>query len=259
MNNSFKLFAGPVQLDSLDMAVKLASKLNKICKKSNTEYVFRTTLNRDNRINYHSQNGLDILDIKQIINYIRNEYKIPVCVDVNTVNDILMLSGEVDYIELSSFHCNQDEFIAALTKTKSYIIIKKDIFQSLEDFLKCLERLKDNGVNFMITDEGTVFGYGNVVIDNIILAKLMEDGYLVNVDVTRCVDVPSAISVAKYDATQYLGSMLRAVCGVCVNAVSMYIYNNSDYNFRKGPNLLILDSLDKILTDCQKIRSIINQ
>lgn len=257
MSKNLSLFAGPILLNSFETSVELASKIKKASDKSKVNYIFRTTLRNDKKINYHGQTGLDILDVKELLSYIRHELEIPVCIEVTSLEEIMMVAGEVDYIEISSFLCNQDEIIVALKKSKAKLNIKKDVFQSLEDFLNSIERLQKDKLNFMITDEGTLFGYGNIIVDNIAVARLMEMGHDVSVDLTQSVNLPSAIGVTRYDGVKYLTMMCRSVCGVNVNAISLYIYNNTDYTFREGPNLLVLDVLKEILDECMRIKETI--
>ena len=54
----FTLIAGPCVIESREHAIKMADKINKICKELNVNYIFKSSFDKANRSSINSSRGV---------------------------------------------------------------------------------------------------------------------------------------------------------------------------------------------------------
>ena len=68
-SNSLVFIGGPCAIESREHSLKMASRINKICKKHKIQFIFKSCYNKDSRSSPESFNGVGIeegLDITTI-------------------------------------------------------------------------------------------------------------------------------------------------------------------------------------------------
>lgn len=100
----------------------------------------------------------------------------------------------IDIIQIPAFLCRQTDLLAATAKTGKIINIKKAQFIDGKDMIYPANKVKESGnKKIMLTERGSMFGLGNLVIDFRQIIDMKELGYPVVMGVTHSTQRPSSL------------------------------------------------------------------
>lgn len=195
----FKFIGGPCVIETRESAVWHAKIINEICKRNKIRYVFKSSYDKANRTSIESFRGPGYKEGCDIFDEIRS-LDIPVLTDVHSVEEIQYVKHHVDILQIPAFLCRQTDLIAAAADSNCLVNVKKGQFLAPTDVQYIKEKfeasipdsyaLKDRArrkTQFMITERGTCFGYGNLVVDYQGLNKMVHMGIPVIMDATHAV------------------------------------------------------------------------
>ena len=113
--------------------------------------------------------------------------------DIHSVEQCQPAAAVCDILQIPAFLCRQTDLIQAAARTGQCINVKKGQFLSPTDAQHAIAKVEATGNhNILLTERGTTFGYGNLVVDMRALAIMREFGYPVVFDATHSVQMPGA-------------------------------------------------------------------
>ena len=190
----FVLIAGPCQLQTRDLALKICEKLVKITEKLHIPYVFKASFDKANRNSIDTPRGVDIDYGMKIFDEIRSTFKVPVLTDVHTNEQPAIVAPHVDIMQQPAFLARQTDLSIAIAKTGKVCNIKKGQFMSPSDMKNIIEKYEKSGnFNLCLTDRGASFGYGDLIADPRAIIVMAETGYPVIMDTTHAVQKPAGM------------------------------------------------------------------
>ena len=193
----FTLIAGPCQLQDMDLALKIAKYLKELTEKLGIQYIFKASFDKANRNSVNGARGIGIDEGIKIFDKIRNELAIPVITDVHTEEQAEIIAPHVDMIQQPAFLIRQTDLSTAIAKTGKACNLKKAQFMAPKDIKNTIGKYEANGnTNLCLTERGTSFGYGALIVDNTGLITMAETGYPVVIDATHAVQKPAAMGDA---------------------------------------------------------------
>ena len=193
-NLPFILMAGPCQLQSRDLAMKICEKLVKITEKLKIPYIFKASFDKANRNSIDSPRGVGIEEGIKIFEELRNTFKVPILTDVHTNEMPKIIAPYVDMIQQPAFLIRQTDLSIAIAKTNKGCNLKKGQFQAPHEMKNIIDKFeKSNNTNICITERGTSFGYGDLIVDPRSFITMAEFGYPIIMDATHSVQKPSAM------------------------------------------------------------------
>lgn len=193
----FTLIAGPCQLQDKDLAMKICEKLVKITDKLGINYIFKASFDKANRNSINSARGIGIEKGIEIFDAIRSTFHVPVITDVHTNEQADIIAPHVDMIQQPAFLIRQTDLSLAIAKTGKACNLKKAQFMAPKDMKNIIKKYEtENNVNLCLTERGTSFGYGALVVDTTGLITMAETGYPVVIDATHSVQKPAAMGEA---------------------------------------------------------------
>ena len=95
----FVLIAGPCQLQSRDLAMKIAEYLTKLTDKLGIPYIFKASFDKANRNSIDTKRGIGLEDGMKIFDEIRTTFKTPVLTDVHTNEQPAIVAPHVDMLQ----------------------------------------------------------------------------------------------------------------------------------------------------------------
>ena len=193
-DSPFVLFAGPCQLQSRDLALKICEKLVKITDKLGIKYVFKASFDKANRSSIDSPRGIGIESGIKIFDEIRKTFNVPVLTDVHTSEMPDLVKDYVDVIQQPAFLIRQTDLSIAIAKTKKVCNLKKGQFLSPAEMNNVIKKFESSGnCDICLTERGFSFGYNDLVLDPRSLVIMSMTGYPVIIDATHSVQQPSAM------------------------------------------------------------------
>src|SRR5690606_3146582 len=116
-SNRFFLMAGPCAVESEEMVMKIAERINTICSQLNIPYIFKGSFKKANRTRLDSFTGIGDDKALKILEKVKQTFSIPVVTDIHTVEDASKAAEYVDVLQIPAFLCRQTDLLVAAAKT----------------------------------------------------------------------------------------------------------------------------------------------
>lgn len=253
--NNFFLIAGPCVVESEEMVLKIAEKVNAICQDLNIKYIFKASYRKANRSRIDSFTGLGDIRGLEIIAKVKEKFNIPVITDIHSHEEADLAAGYVDILQIPAFLARQTDLLVAAAKTDKIVNIKKGQFMSPESMIFAVEKIRSSGNDkIMLTDRGTMFGYNDLIVDFRSIPKMQKFEVPVIMDCTHSLQQPNQSSGVTGGDPEMIETIAKAA--IAVGADGLFIETHPKPQIAKsdGANMLPLDKLEIMLEKLVKIR-----
>lgn len=248
-NLPFVLVAGPCQIESLDHALFMASKIKEITEKHDIPFIYKSSYDKANRTSAHSQRGVGIEAGLDILQTVKTRIGCPVLTDVHSAEQCSTVAEVVDILQIPAFLCRQTDLLKAAAETGRIVKVKKGQFLAPWDMKNVYDKLVHFGAkDILLTDRGTCFGYNTLVSDMRGLAIMAEStGAPVFFDATHSVQKPGGIGDMSGGEREFVSLLARAAIATGVAGLFFEVHQDPDNAPSDGPCMLKLDSIDNLL------------
>jgi 2-dehydro-3-deoxyphosphooctonate aldolase (KDO 8-P synthase) len=247
------IIAGPCAFETKDHAVMMAESLKEICIKVGQQFdreinfIYKTSFDKANRSSADSSRGSGFDEAFYGMEAVRAR-NIEVLTDVHEPWQCEQV--QADILQIPAFLCRQTDLIRAAAETGKPVNVKKGQFLSPWEMKNVAEKLRKFGCDkYMFTERGTTFGYNNLVVDMRSLEVMKQYTNAVVMDCTHAVQLPGGNGMTSGGQRQYVPTMARAAVAVGVAALFMEVHESPDFAPSDGPNMIYLDSFEKLLYD----------
>jgi 2-dehydro-3-deoxyphosphooctonate aldolase (KDO 8-P synthase) len=252
------LIAGPCVIESVELCREVAGALKVLCAERGINYVFKASFDKANRTSIHSQRGAGLKAGLQVLADIKSEFGLPVTTDVHESSQCAPVAEVCDILQIPAFLCRQtDLLVAAAQATQNSggaVNVKKGQFLAPEDTRHIVTKVRDAGCeNVFLTERGTTFGYGNLVVDYRGL-EIMREYAPVCFDATHSVQKPGGGGDKTAGDRRFVPTLVRAAIAVGVDALFVETHPNPDGAWSDGPNMVPLDEIAALLDSALAIR-----
>lgn len=255
------LFAGPCVLESLDLTLRIAEHMKSVTQKLGVPAVFKASFDKANRSSIGSGRGPGMDQGLEWLQAVKDQLELPIVTDVHIPDQCAAVAEVADVLQIPAFLCRQTDLLVAAAKTGKAVNIKKGQFLAPWDMGNAVKKCKDSGnANVLVTERGTSFGYGRLVVDMSGLADLAGSGQPVVFDATHCVQQPGALGATTGGDRARVPLMARAAVATGqIDGLFFEIHPDPDSSPSDGPNILQIDSLEPLLTQLLQIQAIARQ
>ena len=185
-DNPTALIAGPCAIESEEMALRTAEKIAQIASERNIQFIFKGSYDKANRLSLDSPRGVGFERGMEILARIRRKLDIAVISDVHTPTGARAAGEYLDALQIPAFLCRQTDLITEAAKTGLPVNIKKGQFMSPGDMRFAAEKASAAGSGgILLTERGSSFGYGNLVVDFRSIPIMAESGRPVVMDISH--------------------------------------------------------------------------
>tara|TARA_R110002167_G_scaffold32805_5_gene106106 strand:- start:1220 stop:2038 length:819 start_codon:yes stop_codon:yes gene_type:complete len=257
-SNNFFLLCGPCAIEGEDMALRIAEKVVSITNKLEIPYVFKGSFKKANRSRIDSFTGIGDEKALKILKKVSDTFDIPTVTDIHEIPDAKLAAQYVDVLQIPAFLVRQTDLLVAAAETGKVVNLKKGQFMSPESMKHAVQKVKDAGNNNVwITDRGTMFGYQDMIVDFRGIPTMRHFAPTI-LDVTHSLQQPNQMSGVTGGRPDMIETIARA--GIVNNVDGLFIETHFDPANAKsdGANMLLLDYLEKLLTNLVIIRKTIN-
>ena len=258
-NESFFLLSGPCAVESEDMCLRIAERVQQITSKLGIPYVFKGSYRKANRSSINSFTGIGDDKALRILQKVKDSLGLPITTDIHTAEEAIWAAEVADILQIPAFLCRQTDLIVAAAKTGKIVNIKKGQFMSAESMTYAAQKVLDSDNNHvMLTERGTTFGYGDLVVDFRGLPTMQQQsGKPVVMDCTHSLQQPNQASGVTGGRPDMIETIVKAA--IAVGADGLFIETHPEPATAKsdGANMLPLHLLEDILTKAKLIAEVV--
>ncbi|QJA06932.1 3-deoxy-8-phosphooctulonate synthase [Thermosulfurimonas marina] len=252
------LIAGPCVLESLELALEVASVLKEAAEKAGFFYVFKSSFDKANRTSLSSFRGPGLKQGLFWLSEVKQKVGVPVTTDIHEPWQAEQVAEVVDLLQIPAFLCRQTDLLLAAGRTGRPVNLKKGQFVSPWDMRYAVEKVRAGGSEkILLTERGTTFGYRNLVVDMRSLVIMRELGVPVIFDATHSVQLPGGAEGASGGDRRFVFPLARAAMACGVDGIFMEVHPEPDRALCDGPNSLPLAEVPTILKTLSKIREVL--
>jgi 2-dehydro-3-deoxyphosphooctonate aldolase (KDO 8-P synthase) len=258
------LIAGPCVIESKEQIFKIAEYLKPYPEKY--EFYFKASFDKANRTSLNSYRGPGIEKGLEILNEVKEKFGYKLLTDVHETWQVKKAAEVVDVLQIPAFLCRQTDLLVEAAKTDKIVNIKKGQFMNPEDMkysvLKvletrgCKEASYENSKKHRVwlTERGTTFGYGNLIVDMRSLF-IMRNFAPVVFDATHSVQMPGGAGGKSSGKREFVAPLSKAAAAVGVDGFFFETHYNPNKALSDGPNMITPEMLKNILTDIDCINN----
>lgn len=249
----FVLIAGPCVVEGHDITIDTASRIKEIAGGLGIPLIFKASYKKANRTSLDSFTGMDQQEALSVLKEIKESLHLPILTDVHEREDIETVRGIVDVLQIPAFLCRQTELLLEAGKSGLAVNIKKGQFLPPWDMKYAAEKVKSTGnERIMLTERGTTFGYGNLVVDIRSLPIMRDLGYPVVMDATHSVQMPGLGNTTGGDP-KFIRPLARAAAAVGIDALFLEVHPCPEKALSDASCQLRLSALKDLLEEIQEI------
>lgn len=247
-DQSFFLIAGPCVIESREHTHFMASRLLDLAESRGIPFIFKASFDKANRTSIASYRGTSMEEGLEILAEVRKRLGVPVITDVHESQQCKAAAESVDVLQIPAFLCRQTDLLLAAASTGRPVNLKKGQFLAPWDLRNAVDKLR--GVEgcgpVWVTERGSSFGYGNLVVDFQSFPHLRRTGAPVIFDATHSVQKPGALGTATGGAREMIPTLARAAA-TAVDGFFFEVHDNPDKALSDGPNAIRLDAFGDLL------------
>jgi 2-dehydro-3-deoxyphosphooctonate aldolase (KDO 8-P synthase) len=251
-DQSFFLIAGPCVIESREHTHLMASSLRDLAEARGIPFIFKASFDKANRTSAEAHRGPGMAEGLEILAEIRSRYGVPVLTDVHESAQCAAVARAVDVLQIPAFLCRQTDLLLAAAATGRTVNLKKGQFLAPWDLKHGVEKLKSVPGHgpVWVTERGSSFGYGNLVVDFQSFPHLRKTGCPVIFDATHSVQKPGALGNATGGARDMIPTLARAAA-TAVDGFFFEVHDCPEKAHSDGPNAMPLDQFGALLDQLQ--------
>ncbi|MCS6917090.1 MAG: 3-deoxy-8-phosphooctulonate synthase [Chitinophagales bacterium] len=251
---SFLLIAGPCVVEEGHVLQTVAEAVGEACEALQIPWVFKASYRKANRTRGDSFTGIGDEAALEQLAQIGSRYDIPVLTDIHEAAEAAMAAAFVDVLQIPAFLCRQTELLQAAGRTGKWVNIKKGQFLAADQMAFAAQKVEATGNHrIMLTERGTMFGYGDLVVDFRSVPIMQQAGYPVIVDCTHSVQQPNQTAGVTGGMPRMIEPLARAALAVGADGLFLETHPEPAHARSDGANMLPLRELKPLL---QRLRSL---
>jgi 2-dehydro-3-deoxyphosphooctonate aldolase (KDO 8-P synthase) len=167
------LLAGPCVLEDDALNLTVAERLADIAARLGLSVTFKASFDKANRSRAAGFRGPGLDAGLRALERIKNACGLPLLTDVHESDQPAAAAAVVDVLQIPAFLCRQTDLLSAAGRTGLPVNVKKGQWMSPEAMAGALEKVREAGTrDVAVTERGTFFGYGDLVVDMRSFARL---------------------------------------------------------------------------------------
>ena len=251
------MIAGPCVVEPGDVLPRVAEVLARFAERRRVPVCFKASFDKANRSSLEAPRGPGADEGLRILERVRASSGLPLLTDVHEPGQAAAAAQVADVLQIPAFLCRQTDLLVAAGRTGRPVNVKKGQWMPAEGMAGSLEKVRSGGTREVaVTERGTFFGYGNLVVDMRSFAQLREECAAPAIfDGTHSVQRPGeGAGVSGGDRCPHQrGDEARLAAGA--DALFLETHPNPSCAPSDATNMLPLDRLRPLLEEVLALRS----
>ena len=255
------LIAGPCAIENRDIVMQTAETLKHVCERLGITLYFKSSYDKANRTSL-SERGIGMQEGLKILQEVKSTFNLPILTDVHESWQCAPVAEVADVLQIPAFLSRQTDLLVAAAKTGKIVNVKKGQFMAPWDMRGAIAKIEANhplassphrpnasSPNSLIwlTERGSSFGYGNLVVDMTSLVKMREYGYPVVFDATHSVQQPSSQAGVTGGNREMVPHLIRAAMAVGIDGLFLEVHPEPEKAISDAANQVRLSDVETIL------------
>lgn len=242
------LIAGPCAIESREIVMQTAATLKEVCDRLGVQLYFKSSFDKANRTS-PSARGVGMEQGLAILKEVKETYGLPILTDVHESWQCAKVAEVADVLQIPAFLARQTDLLEAAAKTGRIVNVKKGQFMAPWDMRGAIAKIEATRreAGIWLTERGSSFGYGNLIVDMTSLVKMREYGYPVVFDATHAVQQPSNQAGVTGGNREMVPHLMRAALAVGVDGLFLEVHPDPDNAISDAANQVRLSDIEDIL------------
>lgn len=242
------LIAGPCAIESREIVMQTAATLKDVCDRLGVQLYFKSSFDKANRTS-PSARGVGMEQGLAILKEVKETYGLPILTDVHESWQCAKVAEVADVLQIPAFLARQTDLLEAAAKTGRIVNVKKGQFMAPWDMRGAIAKIEAirREAGIWLTERGSSFGYGNLIVDMTSLVKMREYGYPVVFDATHAVQQPSSQAGVTGGNREMVPHLMRAALAVGVDGLFLEVHPDPDNAISDAANQVRLSDIEDIL------------
>jgi 2-dehydro-3-deoxyphosphooctonate aldolase (KDO 8-P synthase) len=272
------LIAGPCVLEDDALNLRVAEHLARLAESVPGGIVFKASFDKANRSNAGAHRGPGLDDGLAALARVREATGLPILTDVHLPEQCAPTAEVVDVLQIPAFLCRQTDLLVAAGETGKAVNIKKGQWMHPEGMRGAVEKVRravpavaalsevaavpastrppgagtrplPASPDIAVTERGTFFGYGDLVVDMRDFVRMREAcNAPVVFDATHSVQRPGqGTGGSSGGAREFIPPLTLAAVAAGANGLFLETHPDPDNAPSDGPNMMPLDRLDALV------------
>ncbi len=252
MFSEFMLISGPCVLEDDGLNLEVAQELERLSRDRALPIVFKASFDKANRSWADSPRGPGLEAGLDALARVKEGSGLPVLTDVHEPGQARAVAQVADVLQIPAFLCRQTDLILAAAETGRAVNVKKGQFLAPWDMAHVVAKCEAAGnTNVLVTERGSSFGYGRLVVDMTGFGDLSATSRPVVFDATHSVQRPGGRDGRTGGDRRLVPPLARAAVATGeVDGLFFEVHPDPDSAPSDGPNMVFLDQLGEILDGC---------
>jgi 2-dehydro-3-deoxyphosphooctonate aldolase (KDO 8-P synthase) len=245
------LIAGPCVLESESLNLRIGEALADLGTRLGLHVIYKASFDKANRSRLKSARGPGLERGLAALEKVRAATGLPILTDVHEPGQVSAVAGVADVVQIPAFLCRQTELLTAVGRCGRSVNVKKGQWMAAEAMTGAVEKVRAGGApEVAVTERGTFFGYGDLVVDMRNFARLRAAcGTPVIFDATHSVQQPGqGPGGVSGGLREYVAPLLHAAAAAGADGFFLETHPDPDRAPSDGPNMVPLDQLPGLLT-----------
>ncbi len=180
-------------MESREQLVSTAQALKNSAEKAGFDFIFKASFDKANRSSVDSWRGPGMEEGLKLLAELRAELGLTVLCDIHEPNQAAIVAGCVDILQVPAFLCRQTDLLLSAAATGRPVNLKKGQFLAPWQVRGAVDKLHRGGATtVLLTERGTSFGHGDLVVDFRGLLELQATGCPTLFDASHSAQQPGA-------------------------------------------------------------------
>ena len=186
------VIAGPCVVEAGDVLPRVAEVLARFSQERGVPVCFKASFDKANRSRLTGARGPGVEEGLRALERVRAASGLPLLTDIHEASQASAAAEVADVLQIPAFLCRQTDLLVAAGRTGRPVNIKKGQWMPPEGMAGSVEKVRSGGGREVaVTERGTFFGYGDLVVDMRNFARLRDaTGTAVIFDATHSVQRP---------------------------------------------------------------------
>jgi len=248
------LIAGPCAIESREVVMQTAERLREVCDKLGLRLYFKSSFDKANRTSA-SARGIGIDEGLKILSEVKSAFGLPILTDVHESWQCKPVSEVADVLQIPAFLSRQTDLLQAAARTGRIVNVKKGQFMAPWDMGGAISKIRavNAEADIWLTERGSSFGYGRLVVDMTALIEMRRFGCPVIFDATHAVQQPSGQQGITGGNREMVPHLMRAALAVGVDGLFLEVHPRPEEAISDAANQVRLDDIETILSQAKQV------
>jgi 2-dehydro-3-deoxyphosphooctonate aldolase (KDO 8-P synthase) len=231
-----------------------------VCGELQLPLYFKSSFDKANRTSL-SDRGVGMEEGLRILQEVKEQFGLPVLTDVHESWQCAPVSEVADVLQIPAFLSRQTDLLQAAARTGRIVNIKKGQFMAPWDMRGAIDKCREQRpqCEIWLTERGSSFGYGRLVVDMTSLVEMRKFGCPVVFDATHSVQQPSSQAGVTGGNRTMVPHLMRAAIAVGIDGLFLEVHPDPDHAISDAANQVRLSDIRTVLTQAVRLQQTIEQ